>query len=88
MNLLHVWHSLDLKDKIEVIRLAVMIISTFAAVIGAVYVYRNFKINEKKLLTDRFSKAVEQLGTTNNRTVVLGGIYALSKIAQDSPEYH
>lgn len=88
MNLLHVWQSLDLKDKIEVIRLAVMIISTFAAVIGAVYVYRNFKINEKKLLTDRFSKAVEQLGTTNNRTVVLGGIYALSKIAQDSPEYH
>ena len=88
MNLLHVWQSLDLKDKIEVIKLAVMIISTFAAVIGAVYVYRNFKINEKKLLTDRFSKAVEQLGTTNNRTVVLGGIYALSKIAQDSPEYH
>lgn len=88
MNLLHVWQSLDLKDQMEVIRLAVMIISTFAAVFGAVYVYQNFKINEKKLLTDRFSKAVEQLGTTSNRTVVLGGIYALSKIAQDSPEYH
>ncbi len=88
MSLLNCWQSLGLTEQIEVIRLTVMIISTFAAVFGAVYVYRNFKINEKKLLTDRFSKAVEQLGTTSNRTVVLGGIYALSKIAQDSPEYH
>jgi len=88
MNLFHFWRLLELTQQLEVIRLTVMIISTFGAIFGAVYVYRNFKINEKKLLTDRFSKAVEQLGTTSNETVVLGGIYALSKIAQDSPEYH
>jgi len=34
-------------------------------------------------ITDRFSKAVEQLGT-ENVTVRIGGIYALKRIAQDS----
>ncbi|MBW4485290.1 MAG: pentapeptide repeat-containing protein [Tildeniella torsiva UHER 1998/13D] len=61
---------------------------TLATVIGGIFVYQNFKINQKRLITDRFSKAVEQLGTANNRMVVLGGIYALSKISQDSSEYY
>ena len=49
---------------------------------------KDIEIAESRLTTDRFSKAVEQLVTTNNITVVLSGIYTLSKIARDSPEYH
>ncbi|WP_186382303.1 pentapeptide repeat-containing protein [Amycolatopsis rhizosphaerae] len=37
-------------------------------------------------LTDRFSKAIEQLGTRDNLDVRLGGIYALERIARDSPD--
>lgn len=49
---------------------------------------KDIEIAESRLTTDRFSKAVEQLLTNNNITVVLSGIYTLSKIARDSPEYH
>ena len=49
---------------------------------------KDIEIAESRFITDRFSKAVEQLVTANNITVVLSGIYTLSKIAKDSPEYH
>jgi hypothetical protein len=49
---------------------------------------KDIEIAESRLATDRFSKAVEQLITSNNITVVLSGIYTLSTIARDSPEYH
>ena len=48
----------------------------------------NVKIAESRLLTERFSKAVEQL-SHEKMTVRLGGIYTLEKIARDSRnDYH
>jgi hypothetical protein len=44
-------------------------------------------LSEQGQLNDRFSKAVEQLGT-NNIEVRLGGIYALERIARDSARDH
>src|SRR5205823_3729030 len=35
-------------------------------------------------IADRFTKAIEQLGSQNNLDVRLGGIYALEQIARDS----
>ncbi|WP_271253815.1 pentapeptide repeat-containing protein [Pseudanabaena sp. Chao 1811] len=49
---------------------------------------KDIEIAESRFITERFSKAVEQLVTNNNITVVMSGIYTLSKIASDSPEYH
>lgn len=43
----------------------------------------NVKATEEKQVTERFSRAVEQLGN-NNIHVRLGGIYALERIANDS----
>jgi hypothetical protein len=88
MDLFSYWHYILVKNPLETVRTFVMAIGTIATVSGGIIVYRNFQINQKRLITDRFSKAVEHLGTTNNRMVVLGGIYALSKIAHDSHEYH
>ena len=61
----------------------------------------NLKISRQTLensrtdqLADRFIKAVEQLGKSdepgkaNNLSFRLGGIYALEKVAKDSPEDH
>jgi hypothetical protein len=36
-------------------------------------------------LTERFTRAIDQLGTQDQLEVVLGGIYALERIARDSP---
>lgn len=88
MAYLNWWKSLEIQTQIEIFKTFIMTSGTLATVIGGIFIYRNFKINQKQLITDRFSKAVEQLGTENNRMVVLGGIYALSKIAQDSSDYH
>jgi hypothetical protein len=45
-------------------------------------------LSEQGQLTDRFSKAVEQLGTKDSLEVRLGGIYALERIARDSARDH
>ncbi|WP_187414115.1 pentapeptide repeat-containing protein [Nonomuraea sp. PA05] len=42
---------------------------------------------EQGLITDRYTKAVEQLGSTT-LDVRLGGLYALERLAQDSPRDH
>ncbi|GLW09187.1 hypothetical protein Misp01_43160 [Microtetraspora sp. NBRC 13810] len=42
---------------------------------------------EQGQITDRYTKAVEQLGSTRT-DVRLGGIYALERLAQDSPRDH
>jgi uncharacterized protein YjbI with pentapeptide repeats len=64
--------------------------ATRAQVIGGILVFltaftawRNLKVAEEKQVTDRFSKAVEQLGH-NDAYVRLGAIYSLERIANDS----
>ncbi|MEN3331593.1 MAG: hypothetical protein V7641_958 [Blastocatellia bacterium] len=49
---------------------------------------RTQKLTEKGQVTERFTKAITQLGD-NKVEIHLGGIYALEKIAQDNPDdYH
>lgn len=43
-------------------------------------------ISEKRLITDRYAKALDQLGNPNKETR-LGGIYALGSIAENSTDY-
>jgi len=45
---------------------------------------KNAVIAESKLVTERFSKATEQLGDDNKIMVRLGAIYSLDRIAKDS----
>jgi uncharacterized protein YjbI with pentapeptide repeats len=49
--------------------------------------YLNFKVGEDKQVTERFSKAIDHLGSIEVN-VRLGGIYSLEQIAIDSPKYH
>jgi uncharacterized protein YjbI with pentapeptide repeats len=46
---------------------------------------QTLRLSQEGQITDRFAKAVEQLGS-DNLTVRLGGIYSLSRIAKDSVE--
>ena len=45
------------------------------------------RVTERGQLTERFTKAIEQLGD-NNLDIRLGGIYTLERIAKESEELH
>jgi uncharacterized protein YjbI with pentapeptide repeats len=54
--------------------------------IGVVVGLRQLKLNREGQITERFTKAIEQLGHGNTQLdVTLGGIHALERIARDSP---
>jgi hypothetical protein len=48
---------------------------------------RTYELTEQGQVTDRYTKAIEQLGSTTV-DVTIGGIYSLERIARDSPSDH
>ncbi|MFB4278337.1 pentapeptide repeat-containing protein [Nonomuraea sp. MTCD27] len=54
---------------------------------GLWYTAQSLDASTQGQVTDRFTKAVEQLGS-DKTDVRLGGIYALERLAQDSPRDH
>jgi pentapeptide repeat protein len=48
---------------------------------------RTYELTEQGQVTDRYTRAIEQLGSTTV-DVTIGGIYALERIARDSPTDH
>src|SRR5262245_58354446 len=63
------------------------IIGGLVLLIGLYLTWRNIRVAEEGKLTERFSEAVELLGS-EKRNVRLGGIYALERIARDSQKDH
>jgi hypothetical protein len=53
-------------------------------VIGAIATWRQVHVSREGQLTDRFSRAVDQLGS-QNVDVRIGALYALERIARNSP---
>jgi hypothetical protein len=49
---------------------------------------RTLGLTEQGQVTDRYTKAIEQLGSYNKLDVRIGGIYALERVARDSPRDH
>jgi uncharacterized protein YjbI with pentapeptide repeats len=56
----------------------------FAVLVGAFFTWRQLQVNRQGQVTDRYTKAIEQLGQAGLE-VRVGGIYALECIARDSP---
>jgi uncharacterized protein YjbI with pentapeptide repeats len=52
--------------------------------VTAFLTWRQIQVNREGQITDRFSRAIEHLGTEDKLEVRLGGIYALERIANDS----
>ena len=63
-----------------------------AAVVAGVIAWRNLHVTQEGQITNRFTQAIGQLGAEKdgkpNLEVRLGGIYALERIARDSPRDH
>lgn len=75
----------DNEGRVRTALLALLVAS--ATVIGAVYTIRSFRLSRRGQLTERFMRAIDQLGH-ESMDVRLGGIYALERIAHESPEEH
>src|SRR5664279_1158352 len=60
------------------------ILAVMGAGVGLAYTARTYRLSREGHLTDRYTKAVEQLGS-NKIEVRLGGIYALERLMRDSP---
>jgi Pentapeptide repeats (8 copies) len=57
------------------------------ALAGGVMTWLTLRLNRRGQITERFTRAVDQLGHSS-LDVKVGGIYALERIAKDSTEYH
>jgi len=56
--------------------------------VGAYFTWRTFALNREGQITERFTRAVEQLANKKQLDVRLGGIYALERIAHDSETHY
>ncbi|MEV4364542.1 pentapeptide repeat-containing protein [Nonomuraea sp. NPDC049625] len=83
----------DLAAAVDAVRGRVLAVATGLAALAAVYytarnadtARRTFQLGERGHVTDRYGKAVEQLGSAQ-APVRLGGLYALEQLAQDNPD--
>jgi uncharacterized protein YjbI with pentapeptide repeats len=72
---------------LELLRVVISGIGTLATIIGGVAVFWNIVVTREGQITERFAEATRQLGHTEV-AVCTGGIYALERLAKDSPRDH
>ena len=84
---------------LDVVKTIISAASLIAAIIAAIGLFFNIldarqdredarqdrQLTQERLITDRFTKAVTQIGS-DKEEVVIGGIYSLERIAKDSPK--
>lgn len=56
--------------------------------VGVYFTWRNLIATEEKQITERFTRAIEQLGNKESSAIRLGAIYSLERIAGDSARDH
>ena len=81
----------DWLTHIESLRVTILQALGGLALLGTLYfTSRTLRLNRRGQLTERYTKAIEQLGQLGPEklTVRLGGIYALEQIALDSEDMH
>jgi len=54
---------------------------------GLLYTARNYRLARRGQVTERFTKALERLGS-NELYVRIGGVHALEHVMRDSPDHH
>jgi hypothetical protein len=85
----------ELADSLDAVRGRALAVGTGLAALVAVYytarnagtAQRTFQLAEQGQVTERYTKAIEQLGS-DKLDIRLGGIYALERIATDSARDH
>src|SRR3954447_12882551 len=63
-----------------------LLASGVIALIGAYFTASTFRLNRRAHLTDRYTRAIDQLGN-ESENVRLGGIFALERLAEESADF-
>ncbi|MFD0692330.1 pentapeptide repeat-containing protein [Actinomadura fibrosa] len=77
----------DAKDRHNARLLVVSAGGAVVVAISLLYTARNYRLSHRGQVTDRFTKALERLSSTDI-DARLGGIYALAHVAADSSPHH
>ena len=77
----------DAQKRADFVRLIVQIVGGAVVLSGAYFTWQRLELTQEGQVTDRFTKAIEQLGS-EHLEIRLGGIYALERIARDSFRDH
>jgi uncharacterized protein YjbI with pentapeptide repeats len=72
---------------LDVVKTWISFLGLSATIIAGIGFYLNYQQGQEKLVTERFSTSVTQIGNTKE-VVRIGGIYSLERIAKDSPKDH
>jgi hypothetical protein len=80
-------------DKKDLVLALAQILAGTALLSGLYFTWRTLQVNREGQITERFTRAIDQLGATHddnskNLELRLGGIYALERIAKESEEDH
>jgi hypothetical protein len=80
-------------ERKDLILTVAQILGGTALLSGLYFTWRTLQVNREGQITERFTRAIEQLGATHNDNsknleLRLGGIYALERIARESEEDH
>jgi hypothetical protein len=83
----------EASDKKDLVLAMAQILAGTALLSGLYFTWRTLQVNREGQITDRFTRAIEQLGATyddksKNLELRLGAIYALERIAKESEEDH
>jgi hypothetical protein len=80
-------------EKKDLVLALAQILAGTALLSGIYFTWRTLQVNREGQITDRFTRAIDQLGKTDDKgnillEIRLGGIYALERIARESEEDH
>ncbi|MEU2565135.1 pentapeptide repeat-containing protein [Streptomyces longispororuber] len=85
--------KLDAKTLFDLVKLSFGVVAGAGALVALVVAYRRQRVDEAgarreatRLHTERFSQAVEQLGS-DSPAIQLGGVHALAGLADDAPTH-
>src|SRR5215211_5326823 len=80
-------------ERKDLILALAQILGGTALLSGLYFTWRTLQVNREGQITDRFTRAIDQLGKTDDKgnklfEIRVGGIYALERIARESEEDH
>src|SRR5215211_6567805 len=78
-------------ERKDLVLAVAQILAGTALLSGLYFTWRTLQVNREGQITDRFTRAIDQLGKTDDKgkqlfEIRLGGIYALERIARESAE--
>ena len=90
-SVVNLWAMFADKDSrgfaLDVVKTWISFLGLSATIIAGIGFYLNYQQGQEKLVTERFSTSVTQIGN-DKKVVRIGGIYSLERIAKDSPKDH